>query len=199
MKFFLSAVLLATASMAFGQEYQRPTPVQGVGVAGMEPDSPQRTRAAQAQAEAAMQALFNQVDQAGCPLYLTSADVARGGAVLAVSQRTPGDGALALHFRNRSGKAITSAAITARLRVKTNVYALDAHPLEVKLTFPGTADVNKAADQLARIAVPKGAYLFGVAQVTLDRVTFADGSAWTASASRNLCVTGPADSKQIAR
>jgi hypothetical protein len=37
--------------------------------------------------------------------------------------------------------------------------------------------------------LPPHAYLFGVARVTLDQVTYADGSVWNAPASNNTCRT----------
>jgi hypothetical protein len=74
--------------------------------------------------------------------------------------------------------------------VKTDVYALDARPLEVQLNFSGTSDLDKEADQLTRITLPGHVYLFGVATVTLDQVTYADGTFWIADQSANTCKVG---------
>lgn len=129
--------------------------------------------------------------EAACPLSLTSAGLAPDGHLLPVADAMPSDGALDLHFRNDSGKAIRSAELTARLRVKTDVYALDATPLELHLTFSGTGDRDKAVDQLTRIPLPLHAYAFGVARVTLNQVKFSDGSVWIARSSGSCAVGGP--------
>lgn len=168
MRFFVSALLLAAASAGFAQVQTlqlNPAPAAPISM--------------------------DRADQPSCPLMLTSAAVAPPAGVLPVAARTRGDGVLALHFRNQSGKAIQSAAITARLRVKTNVYALDATPLEMRLAFSGGSDPDKAVDQLTHIPLPSHVYLFGVARVTLDQVTFADGSVWSARGSNSCAVGGP--------
>jgi hypothetical protein len=195
MKLFVSALLMAVAlPMAFGQEYEPPQQAQGWGAITMAPAqngaplSPQQqTALAQAKARAQAQAIFDRTNQVGCPLYLKSASVAPAAGLLPVGARNNGDGALHLHFRNQSGKAIRSASITAHLKVKTNVYALDARPLEVQLNFSGTTDLDKKTDQRTRIALPGHLYLFGVATVTLDQVTYADGTVWIADRGGNSC------------
>ncbi|MGA7522637.1 MAG: hypothetical protein WBW84_09145 [Acidobacteriaceae bacterium] len=200
MKLLLSALLLAAVPFAFGQEYEPQNQFQNQGVATMEPAqsgaalTPQQKNAlemAQAKARAAMQATIDHMAQTGCPLYLESASVAPGAGYLPVTATNRQDGALDLRFRNQSGKAITSASITAQVNVKTNVYDLDAHALELRLTLAGTQDLDKTLDQMQHIALPRHVYLFGVARVTLDRVTYADGSVWTAPAS-NVCRTSGA-------
>jgi hypothetical protein len=177
MKLFVSVLILAAASAALGQNQTG--------------SQDQATLAkAQAAVQAQMQSLTDKMTQAGCPLFLQSASVAPTAGLLPVGMRTSGDGALNLHFRNQSGKAIQSASITAHLRIKTNVYALDAHPVDLRLSLNGTDELNKAVDQLTRITLPDHVYLFGVATVSLDQVTFDDGSVWTAKAGANACAVG---------
>lgn len=177
MKLFLSALLLAAATTALAQ------------------NSASNQLAAQS-ATLTNDLVAHKVmlmDQTGCPLFLKSASVAPHAGYLPVDSRRTDDPALDLHFYNRSGKPIQSASITAHLRVKTNVYVLDAHPLDLHLTVSGTSGVDKALDQLAQIALPDHVYVFGVAQVTLDQVMFTDGSLWNASPTHNACATtGPA-------
>jgi hypothetical protein len=194
-KLFVSALLLA-ATAAFPQNQ-----TQGASQATVirtSPASPQ-AQAALAQAQAVAQTLAGRLNQAGCPLYLESASVAPKAGYLPVTAQNRHDGALDLHFRNQSGKPIASASVTARVNVKTNIYALDAHPLELRLTLSGIQDLDKTLDQIQHIVLPRHVYLFGVAQVTLDQVTFADGSVWTASPRNNVCRTGPENAEQIAK
>lgn len=134
-------------------------------------------------------------NQPGCPVDLTSVALSPAGRVLPVAQWTPGDGSLGLHYRNMSGKAIRSISITAALRVKQNVYAMDATPLELRLSFGGTDALNKALDQMASIPLPKGMYSYGVARAQLDQVTFADGSVWSAGPHTACSVQGAASQR----
>ncbi|MGC2618041.1 MAG: hypothetical protein WA414_03315 [Acidobacteriaceae bacterium] len=203
MKLFVSALILVAAPFALAQNQVPSQGVMGQFIA-LQPGqfvilprgqqlTPQQKRdleAAQAKARARAQGIFDQMNQVGCPLYLKSASVAPAAELLPVSMRNGGDGALNLQFRNQSGKAIRFATITAHLKVKTNVYALDARPLEVQLSFSGTRDLDKEADQLTHIALPGHVYLFGVMAVTLDQVTYADGTFWIADRGANSCKVG---------
>jgi hypothetical protein len=194
-KLFVSALLLA-ATAAFPQN--RTQGASQATVIQTSPEAPQ-AQAALAQAQAEAQTLADRMNQAGCPLFLKSASVAPEAGYLPVTAQNRQDGALDLHFRNQSGKPIASASITAQVNVKTNIYALDAHPLQLRLTLSGTQDLDKTLDQFQHIVLPPHVYLFGVARVTLDQVTFADGSVWTASPRNNVCRTGPMNMEQIAR
>jgi hypothetical protein len=180
-KLFVSALLLAAASAVFAQNQAA------------------HTTAAQAQnAEQTQSALTFQINdlvahkvepmnQTSCPLYMESASVAPEGGYLPATAQNRQAAGLDLHFRNQSGKPIASASITAQLNVKTNVFALDAHPLQLRLTLSGTQDLDKTRDQTQHIVLPRHVYLFGVARVTLDQVTYADGSVWTAPVRSNFC------------
>lgn len=131
-------------------------------------------------------------DQSGCPLALTSANLTSIHAgYLPVGGKSDEAGSLDLHFRNQSGKEISSVSVTAHLRVKTSVYALDATPVDVRLSFSGTDDVNSKAEQLTQLPVPGHFWIFGVARVSLDQVTFADGSVWSAPRSNPCRANGP--------
>jgi hypothetical protein len=123
-----------------------------------------------------------------CPLTLTSAQLDWPGSYLPVTSADKVmEPSLALRFQNASGKAIRSVSVTAELRVKKDVYALDATPVELRLSFAGTKDLDKELSQLATIPLPKGLHEYGVVQVRLDQVMFANGSFWMAAASRNPC------------
>jgi len=185
MKLFVSVLLLA-ATAAFAQQNSGQATVVLQNGAAL---TPQQASALAKSAAAEAEKVGRVMNQTGCPLYMESASVAPEGGYLPVTAQSRQDGALDLHFRNQSGKAIQSASITARVNVKTNVYALDAHPLQLRLTLSGTQDLDKALDQMRHITLPPHVYLFGVARVTLDQVTFADGAIWTAPASNNACRT----------
>jgi hypothetical protein len=191
---FVAALGIAGAAAGFAQSsagasssaaVMQSSPAQGASL------TPQQ-KAAQETLRAQMQAMANQGNQAGCPLYLESAQVTPSAAYLPVGSRQPDEGALDLRFRNQSGKAIASVSITAHLRAKHNIYDLDASELDLRLMFSGVSAVDKAAEQLRTIQLPEKMYMYGVARVSLDQVTFDDGGMWTASATRNNCTTtGP--------
>lgn len=183
MKLFLSALLLAALPAAFAQNQPDQGPLQ-TGVVVNNP-SPAAAEAMKAFA----QRMNDTRTQMGCPLYLNAASVAAPAGYLPVSQRRPDDGTLSLHFRNQSGKAIRSASVTATVKVKTNIYALDAHPIMMQLRFSDIDDVGRNLPQQELIVLPRHYYIFGLAQVSLDRVTFADGTTWAAPQQNNYCRT----------
>ena len=189
MKLFLSALLLAAAPLLLAQN-QAPSPSQ---------QTAQRADGPGILADNLVAHMAARVDQTGCPLFLQSASVASAAGFLPVDARENGSGTLSLHFRNQSGKPIHAASITAHLRIKTDIYDLDAHPLDLRLTLSGTQDLDKTLDQFQRIVLPQHLYLFGVAQVTLDQVTFADGAVWTAAQTHTTCATTGAGTERIAR
>lgn len=192
MKLFLSALLLAGLPSAVAQN----EPAQTYYPPGVvvENASPATLKAMQAQADY-MNHFWRQT---GCPLFLTAASVSAPAGYLPVAQKQPDEGTLTLHFRNQSGKAIRSASVTATVRVKTDIYALDAHPVSLPLTFSGTDDVDLKLNQLAQIALPHHYYLFGLATVSLDQVTYDDGTSWTAPRN-NYCGVKPQGSEKIAK
>lgn len=183
MKLFLSALLLAAVPAALAQN----------------PSASQNQQAADRLGVIGNDLVVHRVlssEQIGCPLYLESAFASSAAGVLPVDARVQGGGTLSLHFRNKSGKPVRSAEITAHLRVKTNIYDLDASPLDLRLTLSGTTSVDQALSLVESIALPQHIYPFGVAQVMLDQVTFEDGSVWMASAAHNTCATsGPGSEK----
>jgi hypothetical protein len=202
MKLFVSALLLvaASATVAGAQEYVPPQGAQngsGVATITVEPAqngthlSPKETAAlaqAQAMVQAQMQGLRTQMPQAGCPLYLTSARLNWPASYLPVtSAEKVTEPNLALGFRNSSGKAIRSATITARFLGKQSVYQLDADAFDLRLTFSGVDAADKAAEQLREIRVPEKMYAFGVTRVSLEQVTFADGTFWVAGMGGGRC------------
>jgi hypothetical protein len=190
MKLFLSALLLAAATTVFAQN-SASAPSQEMAQRAYGPGIQENDLVAHK--------VVLPKNQTGCPLFLKSATVAPEGGYLPVTAQNRQAAGLDLHFRNQSGKAIASASISAQLNVKTNVYALDAHPLQLRLTLSGTQDLDKTLDQIQHIVLPPHVYLFGVAQVTLDQVMYMDGSAWNASADNNACGTYGPSTEKIAK
>jgi hypothetical protein len=94
---------------------------------------------------------------------------------------------LALGFQNPSGKAILSATITARFLGKQRVYQLDANAFDLRLTFSGVDAADKAAEQLREIRLPEKMFAYGVTRVSLEQVTFADGTFWMAGMGHSNC------------
>jgi len=181
MRLFVSVLLLAALSVApslFAQEYERQAPQTSAGAVG---------------GVAGMGGLLNAVPlsgggQAACPVVLTSARLNWPASYLPVtSAEKVTEPNLALGFQNASGKPIRSVTITAELRVKRDIYRLDATPLSLRLSFAGTKDLDKELSQLATIPLPKGLHEYGVIQVRLDQVLFADGTMWMAAVSGKSC------------
>lgn len=191
MKLFLSSLLLAALPAAFAQNQSPQGPFQP-GVVVSHP-SPATVEAMKAQAEYMNHLALHPI----CPLFVTSATVAATAGYLPVAQRRPDDGTLSLHFRNQSGKTIRSASISATVKVKTNIYDLDAHPVPLHLTFSSSGDADRDLDQLTQIELPPHYYVFGLAQVSLDRVTYTDGTNWSNPKPGNYCTTNWQGIRQI--
>jgi hypothetical protein len=199
MKLFLSVLLLAAASAAFAQsQVPAPVPLLQPGQ-DLTPQQKDAFEKASGMMGAQLDAMVGGMNQTGCPLYMESASVDSRAGYLPVTARDGENGVLNLRFRNQSGKAIASVAVTARVNLKTNIYALDAHTVELRLNFAGTRNLDREEPQGIQIGLPPHAYLFGVARVTLDQVTYADGSVWNAPASNNTCRTNGPGIDKIAK
>ncbi|MGA8160042.1 MAG: hypothetical protein WA374_21750 [Acidobacteriaceae bacterium] len=180
MKLLLSALLLAASTVGFAQSQTSPATPQAAGLQSLD-----------------LQAVpQSSPDQSGCPVVLTQAHLnwpATFMPVTAAEKVTEPN--LALGFQNPSGKAIQSVSITARFVGKSSKYQLDASAFELHLTFSGSDSTDKTADQLREIRIPEKMYAYGVTRVSLDQVTFADGTFWSAIGHSNcaLNVTGAAE------
>jgi hypothetical protein len=165
MRFFVSALLLAAATAAFPQ-------IQGKASLPQGKSSSVTNRSSQ----------LMRWKGSACPITFTEAGFSSPNRdIFPVGQRTPESGSLNLRFHNNSGTDIRSASITASMRVKTNLYDLDARPIEFHLSFSSMEDLDAAMTQLAHIPLPQHVYPYGVSRVKLDQVIFADGTFWTAS------------------
>jgi hypothetical protein len=184
MRLFVSALLLAATSAGIAQTQKQAVPVPGSELApGM--------MTLDLQAVPMMPQ-----SQAGCPVVLTSARLNWPASYLPVtSAEKVTEPNLALNFRNSSGKPIRSVTITARFLAKQNLYQLDASGFDLHLTFSGVDAADKAAEQLREIRLPEKMYAYGVTRVSLEQVTFGDGTFWMAMGRNNcsLNVTGTAE------
>ena len=201
MRLFVSTLLLVavSATVVCAQEYVPPQNAQnGSGVATITVEPAQngkqlspKEKAAQTEALAQVQEqrLLNQMPQAGCPVVLTSARLNWPASYLPVtSAERATEPNLALGFENSSGKAIRLVSITAKFLGKQNVYQLDADAFDLRLTFSGVDAADKTAEQLREIRLPeKMMHAFGVTRVSLEQVTFADGTFWMAGMGGGRC------------
>jgi hypothetical protein len=165
MKLLLSALLLAVSTAAFAQSQAAPAPDQAGGLQSLD-----------------LQAVpQSSPDQTGCPVMLTQAHLNWPATYLpATAAEKATEPNLALGFQNLSGKAMRSASITARFIGKASKYQMDANAFELHLTFSGVDSADKTAEQLREIRLPAKMYAYGVTRISLDQVTFDDGTVWRA-------------------
>jgi hypothetical protein len=177
MRLFVSAFLLAAAAAGFAQSQAGSPANQGsVGVSdSTEPVFRDQINQMLSTAIANTQPS----NQVGCPVVLTGAHLNWPASYLPVtSAEKITEPSLALGFHNASGKGVRSVTITARFLGKKNVYNLDANAFDLRLTFDSVATANKVEEQMEEIQVPAKMYAYGVTRVSLERVTFADGTFW---------------------
>jgi hypothetical protein len=118
-------------------------------------------------------------DQNGCPVRFTDISLKSKGRLMLVQSGDSSDGDLSFQYQNRSGKTIQSIAVSVELKFKQNVYALDTTDYRLDMTLTG-----KGLEETLPINI--NGHVYGVRHVTLERVSYADGSNWTASA-QNVC------------
>jgi hypothetical protein len=186
-KLIVSALLLAAASAGFAQNQTAAEP-------GSETAPGIMTLDLQAQAVPT-----TPESQAGCPVVLTSVHLNWPATYLPVAAAEPGtEPNLALGFRNASGKAIRSVSLNAYFVAKRSIYDLDATTFKVDLAFSAEAAEN-AAEQLREIRLPEKMHAYGLTRVSLEQVTFADGSLWTAAGRNNCSLNAQGTAERIAK
>lgn len=183
---FVSASLLVAASAGFAQNQGAPAP-------GLEMAPGIQTLDLQATP-------MMPESQAGCPVVMTSAHLNWPASYLPVTAAEKvTQPNLALNFRNSSGKPIRSVTITARFLGKQSIYQLDASAFDLHLTFSGVDAADKAAEQLREIRLPAKMYAYGVTRVSLEQVTFGDGTFWMAMGRNNCSLNVRGSSERIAK
>ena len=139
--------------------------------------------------------------QAGCPVVLTSARLNWPASYLPVtSAEKVTEPNLALGFQKlkRQGDPV-GQAITARFLAKQNVYELDASAFDLRLTFSGVDAADKAAEQLREIRLPEKMHAYGVTRVSLEQVTFGDGTFWMAMGRNNCSLNVTGTTERVAK
>jgi hypothetical protein len=137
--------------------------------------------------------------QAGCPVVLTSARLNWPASYLPVtSAEKVTEPNLALGFRNTSGKEIRAVSLNAYFVAKRSIYELDATTFKVQLTFSAGA-ADEAAEQLREIHLPEKMHAYGVTRVSLEQVTFGDGTFWMAMGRNNCSLNVTGTTERVAK
>jgi hypothetical protein len=196
-----AALTLAAVAQTTSQDSKQHVTVQTQVIGSESSLTPAQKAQLQAkvhQAEAQLQSAFDRVNQAGCPVHLTSASPdARGHLVLAAGKSGDKDrGGIDLEYRNYSGKPIRSIEVAAYLKVKQNKYQLDSTTDVLHLTLHGTSDVSQSEQILE--SVPLDVFLYGINRVELEKVSYADGTSWTPPRGSYCSIDGGSGMKQIA-
>jgi hypothetical protein len=123
-----------------------------------------------------------------CPVDLVSATIDTPARYLPVTTPEADSGSLDLTFRNASDRRIESAALKVQVKAKKSIYDLDAYTLTTHLEISG---IDVTSGQLSR-RLPLPVPAFGVAQVVLERVTYAAGSTWSPKAGNGCRLDGQA-------
>lgn len=132
-------------------------------------------------AEKNLQSIMGRISQESCPVVLTSAWLSPRLQLLRSDDASSGNG-IDLQFRNASGKEIRSIELSATILVKQSIYDLGyLPPMHLYLTAYGTRTIDSAFAQLRHLALPGGIHPALVKGVTLEQVTFSEGSVWTPS------------------
>lgn len=206
MKLFYSVILLLVAvSVCVAQSntaspQARPSPNLNpkVGIV----DDKAMSRAAADVAAAAMvgesQKMMDRINQADCPVVLTSAMLTPYLMLLHTSGDAANNGGLDLEFRNASGKGIRSMEFSAEILVKKSIYDLNSLRVHLHLTADGTASMDKAFAQFRHLSLPQQIHPTMVERITVEQVTFADGSIWT-SRTDSYCGFAPSQTLPVAR
>jgi hypothetical protein len=115
--------------------------------------------------------------QAGCPVAFTDVSLETKAHFMPVRQDTAPDGNLRFQYKNQSGKEIQSISVRAELKVKKSVYDLDATTITLNMTLTG-----KSAEE----TMPLTLRAYGLSRITLEQVSFTDGTIWNADI-KNTC------------
>ena len=184
MKLFLSALLLAAATAVFAQnpspsptEAAQPTlgPAHYVGDLSAHKVEPQRS----------------------CPVFVTAASADAPAQYLPTA---PPDSLhksmLTLHLQYQSRLEVESVRMTVHVRMKNNKYDLDTTDLEIPVTIHATAGFDSAGEHALQFPLPRNVYFFGVAQASVDSVSFTSGEVWRPQG-RQTCGWNGQGSEQI--
>jgi hypothetical protein len=109
-----------------------------------------------------------------------------------------GGNGIDLEFLNASGKEIRSMELSATILVKKSIYDLNyLPPMHLHLIATGTQTIDSAFAQFHRLSLPTAIHPALVQDLTLQQVTFADGSVWTGTGDQH-CGFRPGQSLPVA-
>ena len=133
-------------------------------------------------AQTKLQGMLNRVYQVGCPVQLTSAQLTPYLMLLQSSTDTPpSQGGVDLQFRNASGKKIRSMEFDVEFLARKSIYDLKTAKIDLHLTANGTHSFDDTFDHLRHLPLPQRTYPVSLNTITLEQVTFDDGSVWMPS------------------
>ena len=130
------------------------------------------------------------ISQAGCPVAFTNVSLETRARLMPVQLGQPQDGSLFFEYKNQSGRKIQSIAVHVELRFKKSVYDLDATPITLDMMLTGTNTSEK---------LPLAVRAYGLTRVTLQQVTYADGTIWTQSQKPNCAYTPQSSAENIGK
>jgi len=191
MKLSRLLVLFAAASICLAQDIAKPPVVVYRATPSSKPllipdqEWSAMQKMSKEQFQQKIQELTDRMNQVGCPVVLTSAQMTGYLMLLKDSpgssgtSTNPGDGpGIDLGFRNASGKQIRSIALDAEFLAKRTIYDLQAEKIEIHLTAEGTRNVDNALDHLRHLPLPQRTHPVVLNHLQLEQVTFIDGSVW---------------------
>jgi hypothetical protein len=203
MKLSTLLLLLTASSVCLAQSAAKPPQVVIVPA----PNANDATASAQDQRalqglskdelEQKLQAMVERSDQAGCPVKLTSAELTPYLLLLQTSNDAPAThGSLDLQFQNASGKGIRSMEFDVQFLARKSIYDLKAVKIDLHLSASGTRSLDKTFDHLRHLPLPLRTNPVVLNTITLEQVTFADGSVWTPEKDNN-CDFSPSREMQV--
>lgn len=130
--------------------------------------------------------------QQDCPVRFTKVSLRNQAHIMLIRPNGAPGGDLAFQYQNQSGKTIQSMIVRVSLKVKRNVYALDTTDIQLEMMLTG-----KGLEETLPLDARE--YVYAVHGLTLERVSYADGSIWTASAQNTCRYEGAAGAEEIGK
>jgi hypothetical protein len=126
--------------------------------------------------------------QIGCPVTFTDVALKRDAHYMPIKQGEATDNSLDFRYKNQSGKQIESISVRVELKVKRNIYDLDAITITRYMTLTGNS---------GEVLPLKSLLTYGLGSVTLEQVSYVGGDVWTPSTNKNCRYKNPNSSEEI--
>lgn len=127
--------------------------------------------------------------QRSCPVFVTAASVGPAHYLPTALPDSPQKSMLNLHLQYQSRLDVESVRLTVHVRMKNNKYDLDTTDLEIPVAIHATAWFDRAGEHALQFPLPK-VYFFGVAQVSIDSITFTSGDVWRPQGRQTCGISG---------